>query len=133
MLGQRHPLKLLVAEDNATNQKVAALLLRKLGYEADFVSDGHEALLAIERRAYDAVLMDMQMPQMDGLQATREIRRRWPDGQRPRIIGLTANAMIEDRQKCLEAGMDDYLSKPATMDKLDEALRRCESRAVSLG
>ncbi|WP_162851131.1 response regulator [Panacagrimonas perspica] len=126
--GHRRPLKLLVAEDNTTNQKVVGLLLRKLGYEADFVADGQEALLAVERRPYDAVLMDVQMPQMDGLQATREIRRRWGDAHRPRIVGLTANAMTEDRLMCLDAGMDDFLSKPVTLDKLDEALRRCEPR-----
>lgn len=131
LLGQRHPLKLLVAEDNVTNQKVAALLLRKLGYEADFVADGSEALLAMERRPYDVVLMDMQMPHMDGIEATRKIRLRWPGAHRPRIIGLTANAMSEHRQQCLDAGMDDYVSKPVTPDKLIEALRRCEPRPVA--
>jgi PAS domain S-box-containing protein len=125
----RRHLRLLVAEDNAVNQKVVALLLRKLGYEADFVSDGDQAIRAVERHAYDALLMDMQMPGVDGLEATRHIVTRWPATERPRIIGLTANAMAEDRQRCLDAGMDDYLSKPVLIEKLAEALQRCVPRS----
>jgi PAS domain S-box-containing protein len=123
-------LRLLVAEDNAVNRKVVALLLRKLGYTADFVSDGEQAIRALQSHAYDAVLMDMQMPGVDGLEATRHIVARWPAGERPRIIGLTANAMADDRQRCLDAGMDDYLSKPVLIDELAEALARCASRTL---
>jgi PAS domain S-box-containing protein len=122
-------LRLLVAEDNAVNRKVVALLLRKLGYSADFASDGEQAIRAVQSHAYDVVLMDMQMPGVDGLEATRHIVSRWPVGERPRIIGLTANAMDADRQRCLDAGMDDYLSKPVLIDELAAALARCQPRA----
>ncbi|WP_420466492.1 response regulator [Panacagrimonas sp.] len=127
-LGSEHPLRVLIAEDNAVNQKVAGLLLGRLGYTADFASDGREAVTAIERQTYDAVFMDVQMPEMDGLEATREICRRWPADSRPRIVGLTANATTADRRECLAAGMDDYLSKPLVPQLLIEALRRVSRR-----
>jgi CheY-like chemotaxis protein/signal transduction histidine kinase len=116
------PLRILVAEDNPLNQSIIALQLEALGHAADIVADGAAAISAIERQRYDVVLMDVQMPGMDGLTASREIRERWPRDQRPRIIAVTANAMTDDRDQCLRAGMDDYLAKPVTRDRLSAAL-----------
>jgi PAS domain S-box-containing protein len=118
-------LRLLVAEDNAVNRQLALALLAKLGYEADVVENGREALDALERVAYDVVLMDVQMPELDGLEATREIRERYRSTHRPTIIAMTANAMEGDREECLAAGMDDYLAKPIRVDDLSRALARC--------
>jgi CheY-like chemotaxis protein len=117
-------LRILLAEDNALNQKVALRILDKLGYCADVASNGLEALEALEQQTYDVVLMDVQMPEMDGLDASRRICARWPDESRPRIIAMTANAMIEDREACFAAGMDDYVAKPVRPDELAEALSR---------
>ena len=117
-------LRILLAEDNSMNQKVALRLLERLGYGADVVSNGLEALEAVERQPYDVVLMDVQMPELDGLDASRQICERRPPSSRPRIIAMTANAMPEDREACLAAGMDDYLAKPIRADELAEALRR---------
>ena len=119
------PLRILMAEDNLVNQKVTLRLLQRLGYTADVAANGHEALQALERAVYDVVLMDIQMPVMNGLEATRQICARYDVAGRPRIIAVTANAMTGDRERCLEAGMDDYLSKPVRLEVLDEALRRC--------
>ncbi len=124
-LGRRNPLRILVAEDNSVNQRVAASLLQKLGYSADFAANGEEAVDAVVRQAYDVVFMDVQMPVMDGLTATREILRRRPNGPRPRIIAMTANAMTRHRQECLAAGMDDYVPKPIKTDDLARALQAC--------
>jgi len=121
----RRPLRILLAEDNAVNQRVAILLLAKLGYRADVAANGIEVLNALKRRRYDVILMDVQMPQMDGLEASRRICREWPD-HRPRIIAITADSMEEDRQACLKAGMDDYLSKPIRLPNLALALDNCE-------
>ncbi len=120
-MGRRMPLRILVAEDVATNQKLILRILERLGYEADIAASGIEALEALERQTYDVVLMDVQMPEMDGLEATREILRRWPE-RRPTIIALTANAMVGDREMFLQAGMDDYLSKPIRVSELVQAL-----------
>jgi signal transduction histidine kinase/ligand-binding sensor domain-containing protein/DNA-binding NarL/FixJ family response regulator len=117
-------LRILVAEDNVVNQKVALLMLKQLGYEADVVANGQEALAALRRHRYDVVLMDVQMPEMDGLEASRRIGEEWPADERPRIIAVTANALRGDREACLAAGMDDYLSKPMLLDDLRSALRR---------
>jgi len=120
-----HHEHLLLAEDNAVNQKVALSMLRKLGYRADVAADGGEVLEALERQHYDVILMDVQMPEMDGLAATRVIVQRWPDPEdRPRIIALTANAMVGDREACLAAGMNDYVSKPIKIEDLAAALER---------
>jgi CheY-like chemotaxis protein len=124
-LGQRLPLRILVAEDNAINQRLALLLLDQMGYRADLAGNGLEAIAAIERQPYDVILMDVQMPEMDGLEASRQICARWPQDRRPRIIAMTANAMQGDREMCLNAGMDDYLTKPIRVDELTAALRRC--------
>ena len=120
-LGTRHPLRVLLAEDNPVNQKLALRLLERLGYAADVANDGLEVIAALERSTYDVVLMDVQMPDLDGLEATRRIRADWPD-RRIRIVAMTANAMEGDRETCLAAGMDDYLSKPIRPEELADAL-----------
>jgi len=113
-------LAILVAEDNPVNQRVMAHILRKLGYNGDFVSTGEEVLVRLEQQTYDVVLMDVQMPGMDGLTTARRIRQIW--GDRPKIIAVTAEAMVGDREKCLQAGMDGYLSKPFRLEELVAAL-----------
>jgi PAS domain S-box-containing protein len=130
-LAERMPLRILVAEDNVVNQRLALLLLRKLGYRADVTADGLKALQALDREPYDVVLMDVQMPTMDGLEATRRIHQRWPERQRPHVIAATANAMQEEHEACLAAGMDDYLAKPIRLEELAAALRRCRPRVAS--
>jgi len=121
-------LSLLVVEDNMLNQKVALRMLANLGYSADLARDGIEALEKIAAKVYDIVLMDVQMPRMDGLTATREIHKRFAGGKRPVIIGMTANAADEERSNGLTAGMDDYLTKPIQLVTLREMLRKIQSR-----
>ena len=127
-MAHRHPLRILLAEDNIVNQKLALRLLEQMGYRADVAANGLEAVAAIERQSYDLVLMDVQMPEMDGFEASREITRRWPVDRRPRIIAMTANAMQGDRELCLAAGMDDYMSKPIRVEELVAALERSAAR-----
>ena len=126
-MAARHPLRILLAEDNAVNQKLALRLLQQMGYSADLAVNGVEALARIERETYDVVLMDVQMPEMDGLDASRSITKRWPN-DRPRIVAMTANATQGDREVCLAAGMDDYVTKPIRVDALVEALMNIPSR-----
>jgi len=121
-MATRHPLRILLAEDNVVNQKLAMRILQQMGYRADLASNGIEAIESVERQPYDVVLMDVQMPEMDGLEASRRITQRWPATQRPRIVAMTANAMQGDRELCLAAGMDDYLTKPIRVDQLVQAL-----------
>jgi CheY-like chemotaxis protein len=102
-------------------------MLQQIGYLADVAGNGIEAIESVERQTYDVILMDVQMPEMDGLDATREIVGRWPEKERPRIIALTANAMVEDREACFEAGMEDYVSKPIRMSELIRALRESQT------
>jgi CheY-like chemotaxis protein len=123
-LSQRAPLRILIAEDNVVNLKLAVRLLERMGYRADGAANGLDAVEALKRQTYDLVLMDVQMPEMDGLEATRAIRRIWPVGG-PRIVALTANAFHEDREECLAAGMNDYLCKPFRTRELRGALERC--------
>ena len=125
----RHPLRILLAEDNLVNQKLAIRLLAQMGYCADLARNGVEAIEAVTRHPYDLVLMDVQMPEMDGLEAARRITARWPPAQRPRIVAMTANATQGDREMCLAAGMDDYLSKPIRVDELVRALTATRARA----
>jgi CheY-like chemotaxis protein/HPt (histidine-containing phosphotransfer) domain-containing protein len=120
----RSALRILLAEDNAMNQKVALRLLERLGYRADVATNGLEAIEALERQPYDVVLMDVQMPELDGLDATRRICERWPAETRPHIIAMTANALPEDREACFAAGMNDYVAKPIRAEELVVALKR---------
>lgn len=124
-----YPLRILLAEDNVVNQKVALHLLQRLGYRADVAGNGLEVLEALRRQTYDVVLMDVQMPEMDGLEATQRICEEWSALDRPYIIAMTANAMQGDRQLCLNAGMDDYLSKPIRIDALRGAFSKCQPRS----
>ncbi len=125
LLAESLPLRILVAEDVVVNQEVIRLLLEKLGYWSDIVSNGREVLDALRRQSYDVILMDVRMPEMDGLTATRQIRKDWLPEKCPRIIAMTADAMQGDQEKCLEAGMDDYIAKPIRLDELRKALRQC--------
>jgi CheY-like chemotaxis protein len=127
-----HPLRILLAEDNAVNQKLALRLLEQMGYRADVASNGIEAVESVERQAYDVVLMDVQMPEMDGLDSTRAIRKLTSIWQ-PRVIAMTANAMQGDREMCLAAGMDDYVSKPIRVAELIDALRRTPGSSRKIG
>ena len=124
-MAQQLPLEILLAEDNAVNQKVALHLLQRMGYKAAVAHNGMEALEALRQHPYNLVLMDVQMPKMDGITATRHIRRDWPFDRRPRIIAMTANVLEGDREACLLAGMDDYLTKPIRIESLIQALHRC--------
>ncbi len=130
-VGSPVPLRILIAEDNAINQKVALRLLERLGYGADVVGDGRQALARLDHAVYDVILMDVQMPEMDGLEASRAICARWAASERPRIIAMTAEAMQGDRDKCLAAGMDDYIVKPVTLDRLAAALAKCRPLAAA--
>ena len=123
-LGQRLPLRILMAEDLVVNQKLMQILLGKFGYRADTAANGLEVLQALDRQTYDLILMDVQMPEMDGLEASRRIHRDLPPERRPRIVALTANAMREDQEACLAAGMDDYMAKPINPATLRGALTR---------
>ncbi|MGC4071815.1 MAG: ATP-binding protein [Nibricoccus sp.] len=124
LLAHEIPLDILLAEDNPVNQKVALRYLERLGYRADFVGNGLEALNTLEARSYHLVLMDLQMPEMDGLEASRQIRLRLPASRQPKIIALTANALQGDRELCLNAGMDDYITKPVKLHEIADIIRR---------
>jgi len=130
-LAEQYPLRILLAEDNVVNQKVALQLLQRMGYQADVAENGLEAIAALRRQPYDIILMDMQMPEMDGLAATQAICQEWSADQRPRIIAMTANAMQGDRDRCLAAGMDDYLSKPIRAEQLAHALSQWRPQPVA--
>ncbi len=128
-VASRHPLRILLVEDNAVNQRVAEAMLARLGYRVDLAANGLEALDLLDKAFYDVVLMDVQMPELDGLQATRRIRARWPLGTGPHIIAMTANTLRSDQQACRDAGMDDYLAKPIRMEDFRAALLRVRARA----
>jgi signal transduction histidine kinase/DNA-binding response OmpR family regulator/HPt (histidine-containing phosphotransfer) domain-containing protein len=123
------PLRILLAEDNLVNQRVAVLMLETLGCKADIVGNGEEAVRAVEGGDYDLVLMDVQMPLMDGLEATRRIRSQLPRERQPRIVAMTAGAFASDREECLRAGMDDYMSKPIQRSRLEQVLTRMPAHA----
>jgi len=124
LLAQEIPLDILLVEDNAVNQKVALRFLDRLGYRADAVANGLEALNTLETRRYDLLLMDLQMPEMDGFEASRQIRKRFPLDQQPRIVALTANALHGDRELSLAAGMNDHIAKPVKLHEIADAIRR---------
>jgi signal transduction histidine kinase/DNA-binding response OmpR family regulator/HPt (histidine-containing phosphotransfer) domain-containing protein len=124
-MAEHHPLRILLAEDHPINQKTALLLLGMLGYRGDVAANGYEVLEALGRQPYDVVLMDVQMPEMDGLEATRRILEERSPDERPRIVALTANAMQGDREACLAIGMDDYVAKPIKIQELARALKAC--------
>jgi CheY-like chemotaxis protein len=126
-MAARHPLRILLAEDNAVNQKVATSILGRMGYTCELAGNGREAVAAIETTTYDVVLMDVLMPEMDGLQASRAIRALTHIEPQPRIIAMTANAMAGDRETCFAAGMDDYVSKPIHINELVTALLQVPS------
>ncbi len=123
------PLRILMAEDNAINQRVAKLILQRAGFNIDLVADGNEALEAHRMSPYDVILMDCQMPTMDGFEASRQIRQLTQP--QPIIIAVTANALVGERERCLSAGMDDYLSKPFQAEQLVAVVRKWV--AVRLG
>ena len=128
-LADELPLRLLLVEDNPVNQKVAVRFLESFGYRCDVAGNGHEAVNALGRQTYDVVLMDVQMPDMDGYEATREVRRRFSADRQPQIIALTAHASQQDREDCLAAGMDDYMTKPLSAALLQQKLRDAAARA----
>ncbi|MCB0165956.1 MAG: AAA family ATPase [Anaerolineae bacterium] len=131
-MGQKHPLRLLVVEDNSVNQLVIIKILEHLGYQADLATNGRDAVEGLKQQPYDAVLMDVNMPDMDGVAATRIIRQQIPANQQPRIIAITANTLQGDRENYLAAGMDDFVSKPVQIDALIRALSQCQSRVASM-
>ena len=128
LLATRHPLRILLAEDNVVNQKLALRLLQQMGYRADLASNGVEAIESVERQTYDVVLMDVQMPEMDGPEASRRIKVKWPPTARPRIVAMTANAMQGDREECLAAGINHCVTQPICVDALVAAPRRVSAR-----
>jgi CheY-like chemotaxis protein len=119
---ESYPLKILIAEDNKVNQKLILKVLEKMGYAADVAENGEEAVHAVEKIAYDLIFMDMQMPVMDGIEATKQLVQQFAVPRRPYIVAMTANAMIGDREMCLDAGMDDYVSKPIRIEELRHLL-----------
>lgn len=123
--------RLLVADDNLINQRVAVALLEKRGYRVEVAGNGREAVRMSETTGYEAILMDCQMPELDGYQATAEIRRREGGERRIPIIAMTANTMAGDRERCLEAGMDDYIAKPIRLEELDDVLDRLRAGRVT--
>ena len=133
-LAKKYPLRVLIAEDNPVNQLVASRILQRLGYRPDVVADGVEALKAVDARSYDVILMDVQMPEMDGLEATRRIRELPPhSGNRPWIVAMTAGAMESERHATIDAGMDDFVSKPVRVEDLQDAMIRAAlARTVSV-
>jgi len=121
-------LRILIAEDNVLNQKVVVHMLARYGYKGDLVNNGSDAIRAVAQHHYDVILMDMHMPEMGGIEATKEICRLWTIDQRPWIIAMTADALMESRNSCLEAGMDDYITKPIDMRLLGDVLSKCQVR-----
>lgn len=119
-----HPLSILIAEDNPINQKLLTHILQKNGYQPDIASNGLEVLQSLRRQKYDLIFMDVQMPEMDGFEATRQIAKRYPKEERPIIVAVTANAMKGDKELCEKAGMDDYISKPIRIEELKRVITK---------
>ncbi len=130
-MAKRYPLRILLAEDNLVNQKVATVMLGKFGFKPDIVGNGRLAIEALQKTPYDLVLMDVHMPEMDGLEATRRIREALPDGTRPEVIAMTASALLQDVQECLAAGMDAVVTKPVAVDELRALLEGVGQRRRS--
>jgi CheY-like chemotaxis protein len=128
-LAKQRPLRILLAEDNVVNQKVVVAQLKRMGYQPDVVANGLEVLAAVHRQTYDLILMDVQMPEMDGLEASRRIVKEFDAGSRPRLIALTANVFKTDQDACFAAGMDGFLGKPLDLAQLREIL--LQSHAVA--
>jgi CheY-like chemotaxis protein len=124
---EAHPLTILLAEDNLVNQRLAGLMLKKLGYVADTAINGREALEMARSKAYEVILMDMQMPEMDGLESTLRIRTELPQHHQPYIVAVTANAMREDRERCLQAGMNEFMAKPMQLTDLATVLENAHA------
>jgi CheY-like chemotaxis protein len=125
-INETYPLKILVAEDNAINQKLILRLFEMLGYTIQIAANGFEVIDALNRMEIDIVFMDIQMPEMDGIEATHQIINQWGD-QKPLIVAMTANALKTDREKCLAAGMDDYISKPLTINQVRTGIEKWAS------
>jgi len=123
---ERASRSVLLVEDDAVNQEMTTHMLEKMGHDVEVAGTGVEALDALAERRYDVVLMDVQMPEMDGLEATRRLRRDWPDEEQPYVVALTAAATEADHEQCREAGMDAFLSKPVQQDELSDALQRAQ-------
>ena len=130
-MAQQKPWRILLAEDNVVNQKVALGVLRKCGYTADVAANGLEAIDALMRQPYDVILMDVHMPEMDGLTATQRIRHNWPPEKQPTIIALTADAMEQQKEAYLGMGMDDFVTKPIRISALMSALDRVPNHMLS--
>jgi CheY-like chemotaxis protein len=130
-LGSEHPLNILLAEDNVVNQKVALLLLDRLGYRADVAASGTEVVEAVQRQRYDVILMDVHMPEMDGIEATRRVFALLPPTEIPYIIAMTAAAMQEDRERCRQVGMQNFISKPVKVEDLVRALLQARTWLAS--
>ncbi len=128
-LSEHFPWRILLAEDNPVNQKVEQLMLARMGYQAEVACDGYEVLEALRRQRYDLILMDVQMPGMDGMEATRRLRAELPAERQPHVIAVTANVLLEQREACFAAGMDDFVGKPVSFDDLRSALLRAAGQA----
>jgi CheY-like chemotaxis protein len=124
-IGQQHPLKILLAEDSLVNLKITLWFLKKLGYRADVAFTGIETIDALKRRPYDVILMDAEMPEMDGREATMVIRKNFPVDQQPQIIAMTANTSQDDKENFLSIGMNDYITKPLKLEEVVRALSAC--------
>ncbi|WP_168539900.1 response regulator [Anabaena sp. UHCC 0253] len=125
---QKFPLRILIAEDNIINQKIATKLFQKLGYQVDIANNGVEALKSLKQEMYDVIFMDIQMPELDGIETTKAIYQEWGETNRPYIIAMTANAMLSDREHCLSVGMDDFISKPVKVEVIIESIQILQRR-----
>ena len=128
LLANKYPISILIAEDNPINQKLLTHILQKNGYQPDLASNGLEVLQSVRRQKYDLIFMDVQMPEMDGYEATRQLAKRYAKKERPIIVAVTANALKGDKELCEEAGMDDYIMKPIRVDELKRVIEKFFSK-----